>query len=222
MWWVCGRRRIHRRVQGFGHEDSRTSLWQTGYSTAHELYQFVAKLNTVRNLLFRTPSESSRVIAVSPKTVVLSRAAKCHAATADGADGETTADGEATAGTAGGDHEGPESCAEIIIMLTSWGRCSTLWYGGKCAPAVEYCADEPVLPQPPAGWVWADAISGWVANMTSTSAQEGAGPRCVSVPDAEPKAMQMLPVATAIAEAARIAADAAAAKQAWESDYKYV
>jgi hypothetical protein len=215
--------------QGFGHEDVRTSLWQTGFATAHKLYRFVSQLNLVRKELFLTPSDSPRLLALSPDNLVLGRRARCDAAasvTTDG-DGDGGGGGVGNGGEGGdGDADGAADaantpCSEVVLMFSSRGDCGAN-PSEPCLKTTRYCSSTPILPRPPAGWVWADALSGWIANVTSGGTDEAQSARCIEMPDAEPKVMTLLPLANATAAAAMLAAQEARAEKAWDSDFKYI
>ena len=55
-----------------------------------------------------------------------------------------------------------------------------------------YCAaeGESLLPQPPAGHIWVDALSGWVPFGRHVVTE---GRRCLVTPSAEPRVLRLLP-----------------------------
>ena len=59
---------------------------------------------------------------------------------------------------AGGDIE----AREVVVFVNSRKTDDRYWKRQRTTYCTER-ADEPILPPPPAGYVWADALSGWVA-----------------------------------------------------------
>jgi len=169
--------------QSFGHTDQRASLWQTGYSTVEPLYLFLARLNRLRReALAGSAARQTRVIAYNESFLVFSRLV---------ADGEPP---HPTLSSSRGEDSAPLD--KVIVFVNN--RHGQHWRYWR-RPATTYCTSSPhdyILPPPPDGYVWADAVSGWVASRHVRS--------CLEAPNGFPKVMRLLPLANASAAAASI------------------
>ena len=102
---------------------------------------------------------------------------------------------------AGGDIE----AREVVVFVNSRKTDDRYWKRQRTTYCTER-ADEPILPPPPAGYVWADALSGWVARRNVG--------QCLTSPNGDPKVMRLLSTANATAAAHAIWEEVAAAEQA--------
>ena len=75
---------------------------------------------------------------------------------------------------AGGDIE----AREVVVFVNSRKTDDRYWKRQRTTYCTER-ADEPILPPPPAGYVWADALSGWVARRNVG--------QCLTSPNGDPK-----------------------------------
>jgi len=171
--------------QSFGHADARASLWQTGYSTVEPMYLFLARLNRLRReQLPGAAVRRTRVIAYNESYLVFSRVA---------------AEGDTTAGGGEGDARIGDVADRVVVFVNSRpGNDRTYW----SSPRTTYCTDTPaeaILPPPPEGFVWADAVSGWTASRSVS--------QCLEAPNGFPKVMRLLHVENATSAAASIYAE---------------
>jgi len=172
--------------QAYAHEDNRASLWSTRYSTVQPLYLFIARLNRARHeaVFTRWPSSDVRIISLTEDQLVFAR----------GFESDANANAERRRAKAGGGTFPLLDFGSVVVFLNNRASNDAAYWKSQ---STTYCTDATddsrILPQPPPGFVWADALSGWVADRNCG--------RCLQVPNAFPKVMRLLSLANATAAA---------------------